>query len=222
MSDSQGGNRRKALIEGIAAEAEEEVEKIRREADQQANEIVRGAREKAEDIRRQAAERAEQQAESLRDAKRQEVEAEQRKAHLRAKEQLYHEAMDGIRRRIEALRSEEGYREVLAGWVAEAALGLEAGELILNGGDRERELADGDFLREAEEEIRRAGGGDVSLSLSEEAPLSEPGVVLSSRDGRVVFNNRLSARLERYGSRLRRMIYRHIEQQEQTQDEGNG
>lgn len=211
MSDSQSESRRKALLEGIAAEAEEEAEKVRREAERQAEEIRRGAEEKAEQIRRQAEERAEQQARSIRSAKRQEVEAERRKVLLDAKERLFREAMSRLRDRMEELRREESYRQVLLGWTAEAALGLEAQELVFNGGSRERELADESFLRDAGEEVRRAGGGEVSLHLSAEVPLAEQGVVLSSADGRVVFNNRLSARLERYGSMLRRMIYRHIE-----------
>jgi vacuolar-type H+-ATPase subunit E/Vma4 len=225
MSDSQSESRRKALLEGIAAEAAEEAEKVRREAERQAEEIRRGAEEKAEQIRRQAEERAEQQAQSIRSAKRQEVEAERRKVLLNTKERLFREAMSRLRDRMGELRQEESYRQVLLGWTAEAALGLEAQELVFNGGSRERELADESFLRDAGEEVRRAGGGDVSLRLSAEAPLAEQGVVLSTADGRVVFNNRLSARLERYGSMLRRMIYRHIEENGERQSpegrEGN-
>jgi vacuolar-type H+-ATPase subunit E/Vma4 len=225
-SNASGGARsRRALIEGIHAEAEEEAEKIRKEAERQAEEIVRGAEQKAEDIRRQAEERAEEQAESIRSAKRQEVEAETRKALLHAKEELFREAMKRLKKRVQELTGDPSYRDVMMGWVVEGALGLEAEELVLNGGARERELADEQFLRDAEEQIEQAGGGRVSLRLSEAEPLGEPGVHIASGNGRTVFNNRLSARLERYGSTLRRMIYRHIEEgageNEERSREGN-
>ncbi len=211
-----------ALIEAIAAEAEEEAEKVRREAERQAEEIVKNAEEKVKTIRREAEERAEQQVESLRASKRQEIEAEERKAYLNAKEELYREAVEKLHSRMERVTREESYRVILLGWVAEGVLALGAEEIKVNGGARERELMDERFLRDATAEAKRAGSGPVSLSTEDTAqPLEEPGVVLSAENGRTVFNNRLFARIERYESRLRRMVYRYIEEQTAEQAQGN-
>lgn len=218
MEEPQQEEKRRALLEGIAAEAEEESAKIKRESERQAEEIVRGAREKAQKIREEAEERGQAQAEAHRSAARREVETAERKAFQQAREGLYREAMQRLRERMEALSREANYRDVLRGWVVEGVLALEGGSLTLRGDAQARKQMDASFFREVEREVQEYGALQVSLSLSDAAELPEPGVVISSDDGRTIFSNRLSDRIARYGSRLRRMIYSEIENGEGNEE----
>ena len=61
------------------------------------------------------------------------------------------------------------------------------------------------MLREAEKLVKKETGADVSLSL-DSSRVSSPGVILTSIDGKVSYNNQLDVRMRRYSRDIRRII----------------
>ena len=200
------------LIEGIAEEARREAEKITSEAELQASEIVEGAEKRGKQIVEEAEERGEEQAEAIRAGNRQTIDAERRRSRLKAEERIFSRAYDMIHRRLEELRRSDEYPGILKGWIVEGALGLGVEKAEVNAPEEERRLITGELLSEAEEEVR-AHGGEVSLSLSQNQPIRGQGVVVDEAGGRLSFNNRVEARLQRYAAEIRRMIYGKIQEE---------
>ena len=62
-----------------------------------------------------------------------------------------------------------------------------------------------EMLRAAEHLVKKETGADVQLSIDPER-LSGAGVVLSSMDGKVSYNNQLDVRMRRYSRDIRRIV----------------
>ncbi|MFP4267405.1 MAG: V-type ATP synthase subunit E [Spirochaetaceae bacterium] len=199
------------LLDGIAEEAQREADTILGEAEKQAREIMKGAKEKAEKIVADAEERGLEEAETIKAGNRRAVETEQRKIRLKSEEKLFAETLEIVRSRLKELQGDEGYPDIVQGWIAEAALGLGAEKAEVNGSVEERKYLNESLLGRAEEEVDSRGGG-VKLSVSGKDPLSGQGVVLEEPDGRLFFDNRVEARLKRYAPQVRRMIYEEIQE----------
>ncbi len=200
------------LLEGIAEEARHEAEKIREEAERQAEEIVRGAERRAKQSIAEAESRAEEQAETIRSRSRQRIEAERRRLRLEAEERLFSKAYDMLKGRLEKMKTSEEYPEILRQLIVEGALGLGVSEAKVNASTDERSLLGEALLAQAEKELE-ALGMEVSLSLSDKPPLDGQGVVVEDTDGRLSFNNRMDARMKRYATEIRRMIYQEIREE---------
>ncbi len=200
------------LLEGIAEEARREAEKIREEAERQAEEIVRGAERRAKQSIAEAESRAEEQTETIRSRSRQRIEAERRRLRLEAEERLFSKAYDMLKGRLEKMKTSEEYPEILRQLIVEGALGLGVAEAKVNASTDERSLLGDALLAQAEKELE-ALGMEVSLSLSDKSPLDGQGVVVEDTDGRLSFNNRMDARMKRYATEIRRMIYQEIREE---------
>lgn len=200
------------LLEGIAEEARREAEKIREEAERQAEEIVRGAERRAKQSIAEAESRAEEQTETIRSRSRQRIEAERRRLRLEAEERLFSKAYDMLKSRLEKMKTSEEYPEILRQLIVEGALGLGVAEAKVNASTDERSLLGDALLAQAEKELE-ALGMEVSLSLSDKSPLDGQGVVVEDTDGRLSFNNRMDARMKRYATEIRRMIYQEIREE---------
>ena len=71
----------------------------------------------------------------------------------------------------------------------------------------ERGWLDAALLREAERRVRALGGPEVSLAPSDRPAPAEQGVLLTSADGRLAYNNQVSTRLRRSQGAIRRIIH---------------
>ena len=214
MAENRQKGQDNKLLEGIIQEAEQEAERIRDEADRQAREIVENARIKADEVRQTARERAEQQGEVLRHKNEQNIQAEQRKRRLKVQEDLFTLALQKIRDTLQEFRGRTEYADILKGWITEGAIGLGQDQLIVNGSAPERKILTDSFLRNAEKEVEKQTGRQVRISLSDGPPLQKQGVLLSTQDGRLAFNNMVEARLQRYSTSIRKMIYERIRSEE--------
>jgi len=203
------------LLNGIAEQAEQEAERIRSEAERQADEIVKNAGRKAEEIRQESRDKGKQQAGIIRQKNSQTIEAEQRKRRLKAQEELFALALKKVRGSLQNLIGQPGYTGILQGWVVEGAVGLGQQELVVNASAEERKLLTDALLKQIEKIAENQTGQQVTISLSQEAPLQKQGVFLTTSNGRLAFNNTIEARMQRYSTMIRKMIYRQIQTEEQ-------
>lgn len=214
MPEQSEESQNASLLSGISEQAEAEVRKITEDAERQAKEIVEGGRKEAESIRQDAEEKGRKQAEGILKKNAQAIEAEQRKLRLKAQEELFAKAMGRVKEKLQALTEQSDYRSILKGWIAEGAIGLSEDELKVNASEQELKLITNDLLREAEAEVKTVTGRSVQIERADGPPLQKQGVFLTAREGRLAFNNLAEARLERYSTVIRRMIYQRMEASE--------
>ncbi len=203
------------LLGGIAEQAGQEAEQIRSEAERQAEEIVRNARHKAEAIRQESRDKGAHQAEVIRRKNSQNIEAEQRKRRLKAQEELFALALKKVRDSLQNLIGRPEYSDILQGWIAEGAVGLSQEAIEVNASAEERKLITEELLKQAEKQVEKETGQQVKITLSQESPLQKQGVFLTTGNGRLAFNNTIEARMQRYSTMIRKMIYRQIQTEEQ-------
>ena len=68
-------------------------------------------------------------------------------------------------------------------------------------------MIDDELLLAAKEKIRKQTNKQITLALSDAQPLESQGVVLTSADGRIAFNNQVKTRLSRKQRNIRTIIY---------------
>ena len=204
MSEAQQGN---PLVERILADAAAEARRTVSEAEAAAAKRREISAEEIRTIEREAAGRTAARLEALSRNTASRVNVEERRARLRARDRVVSEAQAAVRARLAALVGTSGYRRILAGWIAEAAIGLGEPEAEVNTSAAERAAVDRDLLAEAEREVLLSSGRVVRLALAKAEPLLSQGVVLTAPSGRVAYNNQLATRLLREQSRIRVLIH---------------
>jgi vacuolar-type H+-ATPase subunit E/Vma4 len=158
-------------------------------------------------IREDARKRAQEAAKGIARQGEQAAAVEGRRLALKVREVVSQRVIVEASKELAGLIGKPAYREVLRGWIVEAALGLNAPQAeVLASGPEMAEIDDA-LLREAEAEVKELSGVAVSLLRSKAQPLVGQGVVVTSTDGRTAFNNQVATRMERYQSEVRKLIY---------------
>jgi vacuolar-type H+-ATPase subunit E/Vma4 len=111
--------------------------------------------------------------------------------------------MRRVEERMKTRIAAPDYRAVLRCWIVEAARGLDVDAAEVNAGAAERELIDEALLREAMDLL----GNKVALTESKADPLGGQGVVLTSVDGRMAFNNQVRTRIQRRQREIQGLIH---------------
>ena len=199
---SQGG-----LIEGIAQDAAAEARRLVEEAEKAAAERREATARQTQAILEEARSKAAEQGQGVRRQAASSAKMETKRIALRVREQAARLVLEQARERLARLVGSPEYREVLLGWIVEAAIGLGQAEAAVNASARELPLLDPALLAEAEKRVQELGGRAVRLVKAEGEPLAGQGVVLVARGGRLAYNNQVSTRLLRRQTEIRKMIY---------------
>jgi vacuolar-type H+-ATPase subunit E/Vma4 len=201
------GTSMEALVSGMEQEAQQEADKVIAEAQKEAERKILYAERQVESILNEAGSRAEAQAEKIRQQALSGVAVESKRRSLNIQEELYREILHRAVSKLEVLVDTDGYREVLLGYIVEAALGLDVSAARVNATEHERKMITRSLLGEAERKVNKIAGKNVRLMLSEEPPLRKQGVVLTSEDNRTAYDNRVDTRLLRKAVEIRRYIH---------------
>ena len=191
------------LIAGIEADARQEEEKILAEAEQQAADKRKYGDQKIESMLVDTRHRAEEQAEEIKRKVISSVELEVRRRSLRLRDTILQDLMKQVEDRMKKRVATPGYRAVLRHWIVEAARGLNVDAAEVNASAAERELMDEALLSEAMELLEHK----VDLTLSKADPLGAQGVVLTSTNGRLAFNNQVRTRIQRHQREIVELIH---------------
>ena len=195
------------LIEGIAQDAAAEAGRILAEAEKSAAERRQAAVRQAEGILTEARRKAVEQAENLKRQLASAAKMEVKRIGLRVREQAIRQVLAEARARLEQLQAAPEYAGILAGWIAEAAVGLGLPEAAVNASAAELAAIGGPLLEEAERRVRESTGRTVRLARATGDPLPGQGVVLLGREGRLAYNNQVATRLLRRQTEIRKLIY---------------
>ena len=108
-----------------------------------------------------------------------------------------------VEERMQTRIARPDYRTALLQWIVEAARGLNMDAAEINASAAERKLIDKNLLDEAMKMLEQK----VALTLSKDDPLSGQGVVLTSVNGRLAFNNQVRTRIQRHQREIHGLIH---------------
>lgn len=203
-------NDTEAMAAGILADAEAEATALLAEARAYAAASAARAAEQAQVLAREAAAKAAAQAEAIRADAASKAAIERRKGALSLEEGIASSIVARAVELLAELRSSPGYREALLGWIVEAAIGLSADSAAVNAAKEDLPLIDEELLREAEAAVLAATGKATRLRVRPGDPVLGQGVYLTADDGRLAYDNRVSARLDRERTAVRRLVYERL------------
>jgi len=190
------------LCREISNESRTEAQEILEQAVRDAAKREKEAQAEAGRIEAEIMSRASSQADALKRRILSGLHLEIKNQKIWAREAFLLKLFDLVRQRLDAFRSSGEYPEFIRKSVLEGvlALGMDAVEVV--SGEKEKALLGPELLRKIEAEVKKVSGRTVSLSLSREG-LNDGGVILMSPDGRVRFDNSLSARMKRVQDPMR-------------------
>lgn len=198
----------KSLVNAILKDAQAEAEHIIREAEKQRQQKLESAAAAEEHILKEAKKTARRQTEALKKAFDSATTVALRRIKLNSEERIYSYMLDQVKKKINSLIRKQIYKKILAEWIAEAAMGLGTKECLVNASEAEKNLIDEKVLKEAGSIIFKISNRRVHLSVSSETPVSGQGIVLKDPAGRLSFDNRVETRVDRYETKIRKLIYK--------------
>lgn len=190
------------LLTGILEQADQAAKKTLQEAKEHASAILKDAEKRAEsekEAERRALEHKLRQIELRLQAN---MTSAKRKAVLRQGDDRYQEVLSRVLSMLDA----KTIAPYLPQWIAEAALGLDLKEAKV-AYSNQCPVTEAQ-LETAAEIIKKVTGSSIILHL-ESKPIRGLGVVVSSLDGMVSFNNQVEIRLRRLDRVVRAMIQEH-------------
>lgn len=190
------------LRKEIREQSEAEAAAILEQAEKESRGILDEAKAESEKVKADILRKAEVQAEAVRRRIVSGVHLEIKRQALRTREELLSKIFQAVKERLEGLRKTKAYEPFLKKMIVEGVLALDAELVEVMAGDVEKKHITRQFLSQLEKEVRKQGGKEVKLRLSEQT-FPEGGVVLISSDGRMKFDNRFSARMERLEREMR-------------------
>jgi vacuolar-type H+-ATPase subunit E/Vma4 len=198
---------RAQLMEGIERDARAEAAEITKAEERAAAERRKVAEAQAASILEEARRRAQETVRGIARQGEQAAAVETRRMGLKVREEISRRVVEEAARKLAGMIRSPAYRDVLRGWIVEAALGLNAAEAEVLASGPEMAVIDDALLAAAAAELKALSGVEVRLRRSAAHPLVGQGVVVTARDGRTAFNNQVATRMERYQSEIRKLIY---------------
>ncbi|MFP4374233.1 MAG: V-type ATP synthase subunit E [Spirochaetaceae bacterium] len=198
----------KQIIDGILADAREEAEKIRSEAKSRVEDRRMLLSGRVQRVKDDAVSEAKKRIEEINRRTDAEISRAQRRGELARRREVLAGVQRRARERIVEMSREgsDAYRQAMIGWIVEGVLGLEGTELTVSASAGETGLLD-ELLEEAQRTARVRSGREVSLTAAAVPHGGSPGVVVSSPDGRTLYDNRVDARIRRHEAETRRLVY---------------
>ncbi len=198
----------KQIIDGILADAREEAEKVRSEAKSRVEDRRMLLSGRVQRVKDDASSEAKKRIEEINRRTDAEISRAQRRGELARRRDVLAAVQRRARERIVEMSRDgsDAYRQAVIGWIVEGALGLEGTELTVSVAAGETGLLD-ELLEEAQRTAREVGRRDVTLTAAGEPHGGSPGVVVSSPDGRTLYDNRVDSRIRRHETEIRRLVY---------------
>lgn len=168
--------------------------------------ILKDAEEQKEAILRKGAE----EAKSARRLVLSDLNLELKKVGLRIKGEIIEEALSMLKQKIEQFRSSPDYPSFLVGLALEGIKAIAHNDVIITPGERERDFLTEDLIADIRKRASLILRNDVNISIDHNSLKNKSGLRLSTKDGRLFYDNTLESRIERMSDELRLIISRKI------------
>ncbi len=198
------------LIKGIENDARNEAQSIIAAAEEIAANRRTSGKLQLDSIMKEAQENAKQRVIEIKRNNGSTIVMETRRLHLKVRDQIINQILKLVKEGLRRMAGTPEYTAVLQDWIMEAAIGLNLDRASVNASEIERDRIDGQTLKRAEKELKALTGREIRLEIASEPPLPGQGIVLTSPDKRIAFNNQVATRLLRYQSEIRKMISREL------------
>lgn len=191
------------LVEGIISDAKARASAMVEQARKDASAIESDGHRRADKERESQQKMFSLKLEQVRLKEESSVKSLERTAELKMLDVSFSKVMDRVSQKIEALVADPAFSDVIIDWIAEAAIGLYRSEAVVSY-SAAFPVTEA-MLEKARVVVKEKSGLDVKLVLGT-SDLRDAGVVLSSADGSVSYNNQLNVRMRRYQRDIRRII----------------
>ncbi|MBN1685580.1 MAG: hypothetical protein JW852_02950 [Spirochaetales bacterium] len=197
---------RQEIIGGIRSEAEAQAAGIIADARKAAEDQIKAAGRQAVRIKEEAEEKAAKQIAAIEREAATRLTAARRRMKLEMAERVYQHIISRCTEELEKLIGSGRYGKMLEDWIVQAAVGLRAESAVVNCSSAEHEAAAA-VLPKAEERARSITGKQITLTFSDDRPLANQGVMITSADGRTAFNNQVQSRIFRMQTEIRKLVH---------------
>ena len=204
------GEQNNELIKGIENDARNEAQSIIAAAEEIAVNRRTSGKLQLDSIMKEAQESAKQRVIEIRRNNGSTIVMETSRLRLKVRDQIINQILKLVKEGLRKMTGTPEYTAVLQNWIMEAAIGLNLDRASVNASEIERDRIDGQTLKRAEKELKALTGREIRLEIASEPPLPGQGIVLTSPDKRIAFNNQVATRLLRYQSEIRKMISREL------------
>jgi vacuolar-type H+-ATPase subunit E/Vma4 len=192
-----------ALLDGIIANAKAESAVILDRALAEESEIAQMYSLKIQEVKEAEHRAMQAQLDEILRREESAIRNAQRKSELQKGDHLWSLVMDCVSRKMGALIGQPSYQDVLVHWIAEATIGLDREAAVVRCSFKEQVTTE--MLKAAQDLVLGKIGRKVTLTFNEE-PLAAQGVVVSSVDGKVAYNNQVATRIGRYARELKDLM----------------
>ncbi len=199
-----------SLIYKILSNAEIQADDIVDKAEKSAKSKLIQHEKRLERMLKEGERKAEKSGFEIREKKKQFTRMYSNKIKLRNREIFIEKIISDAVLRIDHMISSTNYPDILGNLIFEAVVGLNHEEVVLNCTEEEK-TAISPLLSKIADRAGEITGQDISISLSKEPSSKSQGVVLKTPDGRISYNNQISARLVRKKRKLEILIRESID-----------
>jgi len=180
----------------IRQDAENEVKTLMDRASREKAGIIKEAQaealKKASDIQKEADKEIEKSRERINST----LNLEKKRLLLEGKSRFVQAVFDSVAGLAEKLRDQPGYADRLQNWIIEGVKVIESDKVDLFYSFRDEHVVNDGFIRKIENICKDTLKQSVSIKHCK-SDFADPGVIVNSQDGRMMFDNRFSARLSR-------------------------
>ncbi len=192
------------IYEGILEQARKDAEVILANARREADEVIQAARTRAEATAAEERKNTSTRLEGLRLREESAVRSLERQEELKNNDAAWNAVSESVSAYFEDYFRSAGSRRTLVLWIAEAAYGLGLAEAKVSW--RQGEQVDEGMLEEASRLLKEKTGFSVRLTPDAQHHIPDWGVLLSSPDDKVYFNNQLGVRMRRMTKDIKKII----------------
>ena len=189
----------------IVEDAQKTAETVLKEAEAAAEVKRKSAREEMAKIDAFFAEKTESEKQRVEKSSRNNIEMENRRTALVLREQVIADSIQEAVEKVKEFASSPQYKDVMRQLLTEAVYGIGKPDLIVSISAAEANVVTQPALDQWAQELSKEIGVSLKLEL---APLRlrKQGIMLSDREGRVVYDNLFETRLIRYQSEIRKAV----------------
>jgi len=191
-----------------AIQAEAEAKKIIEDAKKEAEKIIANAKRQAEEIVTKEVEKYIQQMNYERRQKVSEINLKFKEEILKAQEELYEEIIREVERRINELRNNEIYEKIINRLIIESCETLNCENVIIKIDSKDRDIKIN--LEEIKDNVKKRTGHDVNISVIFESISKLGGIVATTADESIIYDNTLDSIIERNKKEIIRILYKTI------------
>ncbi|MBP1747860.1 MAG: V-type synthase subunit [Deltaproteobacteria bacterium] len=192
-----------ALCQEILASAERERDDIVQCAMSDAENLLNTANAGADTVRQKRIDEAQAEGERLKDITLAAASVEARRLRLERIEALLEQIREDVRKNLPGLRGDRSYRDIVVDLAAAAIKGMTGDDFIVRLPEEDRSILGDDMVRLI---ASKTGCPEENIKISYEPMAPGDGPVIHDSDGARIWDNRLSARLDRLWPQFRRLI----------------